>query len=275
MYVLQFLSPGNVRYKKKASRTKECSKNVPPSLPWKRAISTLWSSQTKPTPTMSVWDFDTIDATVQVFRAKWMPLRPIEAWNDPNTRVENFVNELFMIPEEPSEHTTDITVNTFLTNDQLKAGEALISECLNAGVPAEDILLALYVGSDVVDIKRCTTLNFVHKLAKRFLDTHPVQIPAAFLHTVPEPWRPVARDDWDDCEWRCHEIGMEYLMARASGLEFKLPWCPTVVPASDYRAPINDMEEDDDEESQVLMTSDSCVTLLQHYTMVILNSVYV
>lgn len=219
---------------------------------------------------MSVWDFPTIEDTIKVFRAKWMPY-PFEACVA-NTHVENFVNELFFVLEDRFAPITDIPLITVVSNDQLKTGEALISKFMSAGVPAEDILLAMYVGSDVVEIKRCHTFNFIHKLAKRFLETHPaIQIPAAFLYTAPEPWRPIVGDDWDECERHCHKIGMQYLMVRAAGLNYKLPWCPTVVPASYHRAPKNDVEDNVD----VLMTSDACDSLLHHYTMVILNSVYV
>lgn len=217
------------------------------------------------------WDFATIADTIMVFRGKWMPDVPAGGRPRPNTRVEDMLDELFSMSEEPAAEINDFH-NISVSDDLLKAGGRCICRAASAGVPLTDILLALYVGSNVVDLKHFKTLSFIHQLAKRFIKTYHslghLDIPTAFLHPDPVPWRPVVHDDWERCEWACHEAGMQYLMCQAAGLEYTLPWSSTVVPRSDYRLPENDIGDE-------LLTDSTCLLLMDAYTALILDSVCV
>ncbi len=64
-------------------------------------------------------------------------------------------------------------------------------------------------------------------------------------------------------------------MTQAAGVAYSLPWSPDVVPAADYRAPENYIEDTEDEDEEDLMNDNSGLLLMQAYTIVILNPVYV
>jgi hypothetical protein len=225
---------------------------------------------------MSIWDFPTVEDTVAVFRAKWITNIFPDIGPPSISAVERLVDDLFCLAEEPSPNLADFN-NIIVTDGQLHAAEERLKQALTDGVPAEDILLALYVGSDVVDCKCFKTFSLIHELAKRFIEAHPhIGIPSAFITTAPQPWRPIQRDDWDISEQRCHEIGLHYLMGQAAGIEHRLPWSPDVMPASNYRAPENYVEANDGEESVAdLMDANSCLLMMQTYTAVILHVVAV
>ena len=197
------------------------------------------------------WDYDTVAETVRAFRAKWNAPGPC-------TAVEEMVDDVCALVDDAEEEADEEVLEQ--AGERALKAEARVLQAIQEGVPADDILLALYIGSQTVDLVPRKTFGLSHVLARRFLAAFPdVHIPVAF-RTAPPAWRPVVGDEWIVAEWKFNEGALHYLMARASGVVCAIPWAPNAALPANYRAPVN-LDADDPG-----IDANECAVLVHLYT---------